>query len=201
MYLSVCWRKNTPFKKTVGVVGVVGLVGLVGLVWLVVLYRQSAASACNMLHKSKRIGRSGRTGKQPIRPRYVFRAKIGHIKVLPLFKQLKQPQLPASSTTEFLASYAPTGRARCKKCKLLIKLGSIRLSREIPNNWTGDKGSATSHYHLAHGMQAVAAVRCTDRPTGSLPLLRKHASLSEKDVQQVDKLFAKAMKDYYKKCN
>ena len=109
--------------------------------------------------------------------------------------------MPATSTTEFLASYAPTGRARCKKCKLLIKLGSIRLSREIPNNWTGDKGSATSHYHLAHGMQAVAAVRCTDRPTGSLPLLRKHASLSEKDAKQVDKLFAKAMKDYNKKCN
>jgi hypothetical protein len=168
-----------------------------------------------MLHKSKRIGRNGRIGRigrtsQSIRPRYIFRAKIGHIKMLPLNDRPglnirllapNKPQTSKTSTTEFLASYAPTGRARCKKCKLLIKLGSIRLSREIPNNWTGDKGSATSHYHLAHGMQAVAAVRCTDRPTGSLPLLRKHASLSEKDVQQVDKLFAKAMKDYYKKCN
>jgi hypothetical protein len=166
-----------------------------------------------MLHKVGRSKRSSRSAKnktvyhakigQIVYKKPVWFGRIGRIGQIGRIGKLGSAKKHANqqSTTEFLVSYAPTGRAKCKKCKQLIKDGSLRVSREIPNDWTGDKGSATSHYHLAHGMQAIAAVRCTSLPTGSLPLLRKHASLSEKDAQQVDKMFDKAMKAYHKKCN
>lgn len=69
-------------------------------------------------------------------------------------------------TSNYIASYAPTDRAKCKKCKLPIAKGVVRLSREIFAGWTGDKGSTTIHYHRACGLKAVEAMKCTSPATG-----------------------------------
>ena len=52
----------------------------------------------------------------------------------------------SKSTASFVASYAPTERATCKGCRKGIAKGAIRLSRDLPNNWTGDRGESTVHY-------------------------------------------------------
>jgi hypothetical protein len=106
----------------------------------------------------------------------------------------------SSSRAEFAASYAPTARANCKKCKGAIKKGELRLSRDVANNWTGDKGSSTFHYHLGHGMDAVAAVRCMSQKNGSEPVLAGIASLNERDAAAVQKLFATAKGKWQSKC-
>ena len=105
----------------------------------------------------------------------------------------------SSSKAVFVASYAPTARATCKRCKGPIKKGELRLSREVENNWTGDKGSAMLHYHLGHGIDAVAAVRCLEQERGSEPML-KVDGLSKRDAAAVEKKFAAAKATWAAKC-
>ncbi len=91
----------------------------------------------------------------------------------------------SDKTVQFSASYAPTGKAKCKKCKGVIAKGTVRISREIKNNWTGDKGSTLFHYHLGHGMDTVRAVKCE---TGT-PVMTLNSALSEEDAATVMQKF------------
>ena len=103
----------------------------------------------------------------------------------------------------YTASYAPTGRAKCKMCKQAIALGALRLSRVVPNNWMGDKGESTFHYHFAHGLDAVQRVRCLT-PSGDAvppPKLVLSQELSKKDAASAHRRFNDAARKWALKCN
>lgn len=91
----------------------------------------------------------------------------------------------------YTVSYAPTGRAKCKKCKKAIAQGDLRLSRVVPNTWTGDKGESTFHYHFAHGLEAVQSVRCLT-PDGDIvppPQLELSSDLKRADAASAQRKF------------
>lgn len=60
----------------------------------------------------------------------------------------------------FTTSIAPSGRAKCKSCKLLIPQGDLRVSRKVPYLHT----NTIFHYHLECGMNAASRARCTGQP-------------------------------------
>ena len=66
--------------------------------------------------------------------------------------------------TIFRASYAPTGRAACKRCRGAIALGEVRLTRAIASDVIGNNdGTFQQHYHLRCGAEAAASMRCSSR--------------------------------------
>ena len=120
--------------------------------------------------------------------------------------------LSKKSTSTFAASYAPTDRATCKKCRKIIAKGSVRLSRELPNNWTGDSGSSAVHYHLTCGLTALESMRCVV-PAGERGVRwRKYAHdtpepkltgvehLKDTDSKNVARRFAASKAKFMKKC-
>lgn len=102
----------------------------------------------------------------------------------------------SSSKTVFSASYAPTGRAACKRCRQAIAKGDLRLSRAVKNQWTGDRGFSVFHYHLEHGMAEVAAMRCLKYE----PVLKDTTDLPPSVSVAVQGLFATAKKKWATKC-
>lgn len=109
--------------------------------------------------------------------------------------------------TSFVASYAPTNRATCKRCKKGIDKGVLRLTRkEVPNDWTGDKGAADMHYHFDHGLEAVANMRCTQTnkwdQTGSTRV-QVHGldDLRSKDRDRADKGWKRAVEGLHSRCS
>lgn len=113
----------------------------------------------------------------------------------------------ARDTSKYIASYAPTDRAKCKMCKLPIAKGALRLSRDIFADWTGDQASTTIHYHRACGLKAVEAMKCTSPATvrtyaGKVPTLvqRGVPLLRSADALALRKAFDKAKAKFVKKC-
>ena len=105
-----------------------------------------------------------------------------------------------SIQTVFKASYAPTGRAKCAKCKTHIQEGTLRLSRDIPNP-DEHRGPMTKHYHstTACGIAAVLAMKCNaERP--NVPKLEIDASVSEKDHKRIRGTFDAAAIKLEDKC-
>lgn len=100
-------------------------------------------------------------------------------------------------TVVFTVSYAPTSKAKCKKCHIVIAKNTVRLSREIKNNWTGDKGSSLFHYHLRHGLDTVRAVKCD---TGT-PVLKIDPMLDADDAANVAQKFGAAKATWAMGCH
>lgn len=108
-------------------------------------------------------------------------------------------------TSEYTASYAPTDRAKCKKCREPIAKGSVRLSRDIPAGWTGDLGAVAAHYHRACGLKVVENMRCASPNTGrtfssKVPVLRGVGTLRARDARALSKAFDAAKATFLKKC-
>ena len=98
------------------------------------------------------------------------------------------------SGTKYIVSYAPTDRAKCSRCKKPIQKGSLRLSRDIPTESTGDYGKMTIHYHFDHGITAVKAMRCRNK-AGDLtppPVMVGDADLRAPDAKKARKQFETA---------
>lgn len=113
--------------------------------------------------------------------------------------------IPSSITrddplTRFTVSIAPTSRAKCKACKLPIEKGALRVSREMPSNMTGDKGSMTHHYHFDHGMHAATRVRC-DATHTSPPSFHVDASLNTAQERRSNAAGQAALKAWHKRCS
>lgn len=98
--------------------------------------------------------------------------------------------------TTFTASIAPTDRAKCRACKQAIRMGSIRMSRDIPSTTGGNRGAVTHHYHMDHGMQAVTRVRCQKIP----PAIEYDVSLSAQQRKGVEKAADKAVAAWHSRC-
>lgn len=132
-----------------------------------------------------------------------------------------------SGGTVFTVSYAPTDRAKCAKCKNPIALGSLRASRCIQNEWTGDKGASYRHYHFDCALKAAEGVRCpkpgnakedegvswwrrlSATTTGTSDILSKSAptlapippgALKDRDAKKAEKAFGDVRKRWLAKC-
>lgn len=101
------------------------------------------------------------------------------------------------SSSRFTTSIAPTGRAKCKGCKLIIEKGSLRVSREVPSTFTGDKGLIVHHYHFLHGMHAATRVRCASTP----PSFISHVTLNPGQKNRAKATGEKALVEWKKRCN
>lgn len=112
-------------------------------------------------------------------------------------------QLPSMATlklrtdsSRFTTSIAPTSRAKCRGCKSVIKEGSIRVSRDVPTNFTGDTGKIIHHYHFAHGMHAATRVRCASNP----PTFGVHVSLNALQARKAKAAGKKAIIVWRQRC-
>ena len=116
--------------------------------------------------------------------------------------QSKHPQ------SRFSAAYAPTGRAKCKKCGAAIASGSLRLSREVPSPMTGYKGTMEHHYHgtAGCGIAAVRSVRCKakglEETTSQVPTPQLVVSpgLSARDRDRLIRQFQQAVAEFEARC-
>lgn len=99
--------------------------------------------------------------------------------------------------TTFTASVAPTGRAKCRTCGQAIPKGSVRVSRQVPSNFRGEAGTATHNYHMDHGMQAAARVRCREIP----PAFELDASLSVAQRDVAGTAAAEALATWQARCD
>lgn len=98
--------------------------------------------------------------------------------------------------SRFTASIAPTSRAKCRVCKQVIKAGSLRVSRDIPTNFTGDTGMIVHHYHFDHGMQAATRVRCTSEAP-SFGVATTLTSVQARKTKMAGKI---ALNEWKKRC-
>ena len=115
--------------------------------------------------------------------------------------------LASKQAVVYEVSYAPTDRATCKRCKNGISKGELRLTRkDVPNNWTGDKGAADMHFHLQHGFDALANMRCvqTDKWGASgFPnprLLGLDSVVDAKHREKVEKCWHRAVSKLMNRC-
>lgn len=102
---------------------------------------------------------------------------------------------PSSAT--FTVSLAPTARAKCRACKLVIEKGSLRVSREVPSTFAGDKRSIVHHYHLDHGMHAATRVRCA---ASVAPTFVAAASLSPSQKNRAKAAGIRSLAAWRKRC-
>jgi len=65
--------------------------------------------------------------------------------------------------TRFVATYAPTDRATCRKCGKKIAKGAVRVTREVDGGF-GGKDGIVMHYHAGHALDAAKGVKCTTAP-------------------------------------
>ena len=104
--------------------------------------------------------------------------------------------------TIFRASYAPTGRAACKRCRGTIKLGELRLTREIASDVIGNNdGTFKQHFHLRCGSDAAANMRCstTDGPTPA-PKLVVSGGLRSADAERAATTMDNARAAFERRC-
>lgn len=72
----------------------------------------------------------------------------------------------------------------------------MRVSRDIPSNFTGDTGMIVHHYHFDHGMQAATRVRCTSKA----PSFVVDPSLSLVQARKAKEAGKRAVMAWKKRC-
>ena len=102
---------------------------------------------------------------------------------------------------KYSVSYAPSGRAQCKKCGKLIKQDSLRISRESgPVAHFGDAG-IVNHFHYKHAFEAMGKGRCTTNVVQSANSLKGFPGLLLKDKKSVEKEVKKFSNKWKKRCS
>ena len=103
---------------------------------------------------------------------------------------------------KYHVSYAPSGRAQCRKCGKLIAQDSLRISRESgPIEHFGGDAGIINHYHYKHAFDAMEKGRCTSKVVLSKGSLRGFPSLSAKDKKSVEAQIRKFSTKWKKKCS
>ena len=115
--------------------------------------------------------------------------------------------LSGPNVLAYEASYAPTDRATCKGCRAKIAKGALRLSRELPNEWTGDRGRATAHYHFACGAVSLERAGCgpksardRDHAVAFSPAMSVRSDVSKRDAAKARGRFAAAERKWRARC-
>jgi hypothetical protein len=102
---------------------------------------------------------------------------------------------------KYSVSYAPSGRAQCRKCGQMIKQDSLRISRESgPVEHFGDAG-IVNHFHFKHAFDAMEKGRCTSSVPSSPSSFKGFNGLLAKDKKRLTSEVKKFSGKWSKKCS
>ena len=88
---------------------------------------------------------------------------------------------------KYTVAYAPTGRARCRKCAQTIALGDVRITRESGPIAQFNDHTIVSHFHYKHAFEAMRRAMCKSKVIMTPKDLIGLSKLKPRDRQAVSR--------------
>ncbi|ESN98431.1 hypothetical protein HELRODRAFT_113751 [Helobdella robusta] len=90
--------------------------------------------------------------------------------------------------TSFLCDYAKLGTAGCKKCKVKLEKGALRLAKVTPNPFTDGEGEMKQYFHPKCLFETFTKARSTTKVVDSPNDLQNYDSLKAEDQNLINNL-------------
>ncbi|KAL3861294.1 hypothetical protein ACJMK2_007333 [Sinanodonta woodiana] len=94
------------------------------------------------------------------------------------------------SEQKFIVGYAKLGTSNCKKCRVKIEKGSLRVGKVVPNPFSDEGGDMKNWYHPSCIFETFKRARATTKKIEDSDDLEGFADLEDEDKDLIQKLIA-----------